>query len=369
VGDSAAHLVFWYEGLIGQSLQASGSAELLEMAKSAYLLNNDESKATLVAIGRAVGRFHGSLGQSEQKAWSEWINQVVAPEARKAINESTTSHSIDAHSLPWELLSLADATSRLSLLEASLTDGQPAGLQQIAIRQLVNNDTAAIDSLVKRINQFLPEPREEALRSLTSRTTGCVALLDAIVSGQIKSGQLPSSTWLVLERHPQAEIAKRATELRGPTSATNWEKVAARYRETLAQKATPEAGREVYLKHCSACHKVGQEGTNIGPLLGSIRDKSADQIALSIAEPNREVDPRYQTYQAETVDGAVWVGIVESSNSSSIAIRDSRGELHIVDRSELTQFQSTGKSLMPEGLLDLISPEQLRDLIAFLRRE
>ncbi len=171
----------------------------------------------------------------------------------------------------------------------------------------------------------------------------------------------------MLQQHASPANREKIAKIRGATSTTSWEEIAGRYRVAWDSPPDPVIGRELFKKHCAACHKVGTEGNEIGPGLASILSKSNDQLGLSIAEPSREVDPKYQVYQVLTHDGELIVGILEDSGANSLQIRDSKGERKTVDRKEIESFTTLGKSLMPDGLMEQLDPVAFNHLVGFLR--
>ncbi len=108
-------------------------------------------------------------------------------------------------------------------------------------------------------------------------------------------------------------------------------------------------------------------GKEIGPGLASVLSKSNEQIALAIAEPSREIDPKYQAVQLLTDSGSIMTGVLESSSASQYILLDSKGERVAVAREDVQEFNVSEKSLMPDGLLEALDPESLNDLIGFLR--
>jgi putative heme-binding domain-containing protein len=180
---------------------------------------------------------------------------------------------------------------------------------------------------------------------------------------------LPGEIWLTLERLPNESLAKRGKKLHAnlfPTVA--WEEVAAGYRKAWDGKADLDNGRLVFRKLCGSCHRIEDEGTHIGPPLASVIEKSNEQIALSVFQPNAEVDPRYQMYQLVTDDGVVHTGLMEASQGDVVVIRNAKGELERFQREEIEILKASGKSLMPEGLLSQMKPEEFRDVLAFIRQ-
>ena len=125
----------------------------------------------------------------------------------------------------------------------------------------------------------------------------------------------------------------------------------------------------LFQKWCASCHRIHNVGIEIGPSLESYRVRPNEAIGLSVAEPSREMDSKYEQHQIRTQDGRVVVGILVSANQDAIVLRTAQNETLSVERSEVDQWKTTGKSLMPDGLMKEFSPENFNDLIAFLRTD
>jgi putative heme-binding domain-containing protein len=80
------------------------------------------------------------------------------------------------------------------------------------------------------------------------------------------------------------------------------------------------------------------------------------------------MDPKYEQQQIATHDGEVHVGILQASSSERITLLTAQNQVVSVSRSDIENWKSSGKSLMPDGLLKEIDPIAMADLIAFLRK-
>ena len=90
-------------------------------------------------------------------------------------------------------------------------------------------------------------------------------------------------------------------------------------------------------------------------------------MLIAILDPNRAVEPQYVNYVAQTKDGQTVSGVVARETGNSVTLRVPGGQEQTVLRADLESFRSTGLSLMPEGLEAGLSPQDLADLIAFVR--
>jgi hypothetical protein len=67
-----------------------------------------------------------------------------------------------------------------------------------------------------------------------------------------------------------------------------------------------------------------------------------------------------------TLDGKVYVGLVSDDGTGSLAIRDSRNQVTSVDDQDVDQVLPNNSSIMPAGLLDNLSLDEISDLLAYL---
>lgn len=138
--------------------------------------------------------------------------------------------------------------------------------------------------------------------------------------------------------------------------------------EVLA-RGDPLKGAQVFRRPelaCFACHKVGEEGGTIGPRLDSIGSAQPLETLIGmVVEPQRELTEGYEAFRVTMKDGDVKIGIIVAGNAAELILRDPEGKEHTLAMSAIAEREMIG-SLMPAGLLDHLSPEDLRDLFAYL---
>jgi putative heme-binding domain-containing protein len=133
----------------------------------------------------------------------------------------------------------------------------------------------------------------------------------------------------------------------------------------LAGDAT--RGSKIYETTCMVCHKFADKGNDVGPHLGTIKAWTAEQLVTNILDPNREVSPNFALYLVETNDGRTLSGLITSETAGNLTLKRADGGTDTVLRSEIKSLTSPGISLMPEGLEAAITPQQMADLIAYLK--
>jgi putative heme-binding domain-containing protein len=110
-------------------------------------------------------------------------------------------------------------------------------------------------------------------------------------------------------------------------------------------------------------------GVQVGAdLLSALRNKSREQLLIDILDPSREVDPRYLSYQVTTRRGQVLTGLIAAETASSLTLKRGEGAEDTILRTQIDKVESTGKSLMPEGLEMQLTRQDLADLIAYLQK-
>jgi putative heme-binding domain-containing protein len=134
-------------------------------------------------------------------------------------------------------------------------------------------------------------------------------------------------------------------------------------------KGDPKRGAEVYRRAeliCTTCHKIGDQGGVIGPALDSIGSaQPLDFIIGAVLEPQREIKESFETYTFALKDGRVLTGNIVAGTAERLTLRDPAGAEIPVNGSEVKEKKMIG-SLMPAGLVDRLSREDLRDLFAYL---
>ncbi len=138
--------------------------------------------------------------------------------------------------------------------------------------------------------------------------------------------------------------------------------------EVLA-RGNPARGAEIFRRPdlaCLACHRVGEEGGNLGPRLDSIGSAQPLETMIGmVVEPQRELTEGYEAFRITRRNGEVKIGIIAAANDAELILRDPEGKEHTIAVADIAQREMIG-SLMPAGLLDHLSPEDLRDLFAYL---
>ena len=84
-------------------------------------------------------------------------------------------------------------------------------------------------------------------------------------------------------------------------------------------------------------------------------------------DPNREVSPQFLDYSVRLVDGRVLTGMIAGESDAGLTLSRAEKQEDSILRSEIEEIASSGKSLMPEGVEQKITTQEMADLIGYLR--
>lgn len=190
-------------------------------------------------------------------------------------------------------------------------------------------------------------------------------LLEAIARGTPEPGALVAAQTTRLRNHSTPAIRDRALRLLGPPPPSRQDAINARL-PALRLEGDPDRGEGIFLQHCQLCHRSGSDGFEVGPDRESLRNQGKPLLLAHIIDPNREVAPRYATTIVTSTDGETWAGLVASDDAAGISLTLPGGAVATIERSRIRSVTQSGVSLMPEGLTEPLSDQELADLLAFL---
>jgi putative heme-binding domain-containing protein len=122
----------------------------------------------------------------------------------------------------------------------------------------------------------------------------------------------------------------------------------------------------VFSRTCQQCHTLFGEGGKVGPDITGSNRSDLDYILHNAVDPNAVIPNDYRTSNIETKDERSITGIVSKQDDNAITVVTANETL-IIPRNELKSVAQTELSMMPEGLLQAISEDDVRDLLAYLR--
>ena len=268
------------------------------------------------------------------------------------------------------------ASMARAALASLIGSGAGGDLQAAAVATLVRaGDPPAIGNVVEAVARGGLEPgvRAAAVTALADRREAAAALLAAIESGRVSASVVPLDRRAALARSPDAPVREAAGRIwsSGGGAGLSEQEIGGIVAAVRAGGGV-DRGRELFVKHCAACHQppvsaAAVAGQQVGPALAEAADRPIEQIVVSIVDPNRAVEPRWESTVIVTEDGEAIEGIVAESGQDAIVIVRAGGERRTVPRQQIETLRASGRSLMPEGFGRVLPPADLADLVAFLR--
>jgi putative heme-binding domain-containing protein len=138
----------------------------------------------------------------------------------------------------------------------------------------------------------------------------------------------------------------------------------------LALVGDVERGKALFFREslqCISCHKIGEKGLNVGPELTKIGAKRRKaELLESILLPSRRIEQEYQVLQISTMEGKQISGLVVRKSGNSITLKDAKNQETTIATQDIEKSAISSISLMPEGLVRDLTPQQAADLVEFL---
>ncbi len=262
-----------------------------------------------------------------------------------------------------------------SRIEALADPGQPAGTRLAAVAALAKLDLEASAPLAAEI---LAQPADRArdltplLAAFLNRQGGGESLAAALGRRTVPadSAKLALRAVYALGRADPALIGAlaRAAGIAADTKPLEPSELAALVAE-VAASGDPARGEQVFRRadlSCMSCHSLSKAGGDVGPDLSALGQTSPpDYIINSIMNPDQAIKEQYHTLLLLTVEGQVFQGIVTDKDDQRIVLKEATGHSRVVPVASI-EDQKSGGSLMPKGLVNLMTRAEFIDLVRFL---
>ena len=246
------------------------------------------------------------------------------------------------------------------------------GLSLEAVQGLTQfDDRDVAKKIIARYPQLYPHERPQVIMALVSRTKFAAELLAAIEAGKIGREHLGPSAARQIRAFNDAKLNEQLAKVWGETHETSADKLKlvaelkARHTPESLAKADLGKGRATFAGVCGQCHKLYGEGGALGPDLTGSGRHDINYLFENIVDPSAVVDAAYYLNSITLKDGRVLSGIVGAQTERTLTLR-SVGQETVIDKQDIKSRQTLPISLMPEGLLQAFTPEQQRDLLAYL---
>ena len=138
-------------------------------------------------------------------------------------------------------------------------------------------------------------------------------------------------------------------------------------KQTGDAKAGAAVFRNTKTVNCIKCHQIGDEGQMIGPPLTVIGAKlTKAQLYEAILYPSNAIEMGYENWVVRTKSGDVFSGLKVEDTPDRITVKDTDAKYHDIDRDQIDKMVQQKVSLMPEGLSEAITQQELLNLVEYL---
>ncbi len=277
----------------------------------------------------------------------------------------------------------ADAAQRDRALQALVATKRPAvadllldrlndnTLRAAAIRGLAGFDRDEVGKEILGRYAKLSDPEKlDAISTLTAREKTALALVKAVEAGTINKQDLSEFDIRQLQRFKEPKLKELVNKLFGakPSSAERAKQIAEMKQKILAADASTASasrGRAIFQKNCTACHTLFGVGRQVGPDLTGAQRTDLDYVLINVMDPSALVGGAYRVTILVTKDGRVVNGVVKAEDAHTITL-ETATERVVVATSDIEERQQQPISMMPEGLLNRLTMQEVRDLVKYL---
>jgi putative heme-binding domain-containing protein len=225
--------------------------------------------------------------------------------------------------------------------------------------------------ILERFGRLNADGRSVAINTLVARPQSAQALLAAVADGRVPRQEISAFHARQILSFGDDALARQLAQVWGEVRSTSAEKqqLAARWKSTLTSDWLATAhlseGRALFQKSCANCHVLFGSGKSAGPDLTGGNRRNLDYLLENILDPSATVAADFRMTVFAMNDGRVINGVVVEQTGKTLTVQTQNDRVTL-QRSDIEEQRASALSLMPDGLLQNLTDEQVRDLIAYL---
>ena len=298
--------------------------------------------------------------------WTAWANSLSNP---------LSSPSLQSDIAELLATQLAPEQSRLckkALLAALEQSDQPNQRRQYLNAWAKHTDEpqlevkSSIDWILEHFDGETPAMRSVMFQAIRSTPDRLTRWLDAIDGGQISSKGLDASQIQSLMQ-VTGDLQPRVAKWLSGRVQTDRQKVLDRYADCLNLEVNLDRGKQHFVQHCSACHRIDALGVAIGPDISDSRTQTSAQLLVAILDPNRAIDNNYFRVTVQMKEGTIQDGIVVEESAEHLILKNQQSARLVLSKNQIEAIKSSGVSLMPEGIEAQLDQQAVADLIGYIK--
>ncbi len=251
--------------------------------------------------------------------------------------------------------------------KGAISPQSPLNWQLAAIEGLGNvSEDRGCDFLLASWEELTPESREEAVTPFMQSIDRMKMLLQAVSEGVIDASAIGWRRTVRLLNNDHPEVKQMAREVLASESEDRGE-VVERYKDQAMIVGDIKAGKNIFQQQCAVCHQYeGKDGTMYGPDLATVRNRLPESILKDILIPNRSIADGYELWEVSTSEDT-FTGLISGETATTITLVFADGSTQTVPRKDILSLRAMPYSAMPTGIEAQISPEEMSDLLSFIR--
>jgi len=294
------------------------------------------------------------------------------PVLKRLLAELTSSQTDSEERLRAFTLLHARRDPRLSKVAADLVAAEAGELRSAAIRALAAyNEPTTPERLLSIYSVSTAANKQDIIQTLTARPAFALALLSAIEQEKISRKDVSALVIRQLQALDDKAVAERLAKVWGnvrPASAEKKERFAV-LKQQLSGDSLKSAdlphGRAVFAKTCANCHKLFDDGSKLGPELTGSQRHHLDYVLDNVLDPSAIVPRDYKVNVLRLTDGRVVQGVILAETPHTLTVQTANETIPVAVV-DIEARKESALSMMPEGLIDRLTADELRDLVAYL---
>jgi putative heme-binding domain-containing protein len=249
----------------------------------------------------------------------------------------------------------------------------PPETVEAALDALSHYDQPQITEQLLRTYLKLPsELRRPVRQVLFARAGSTVEFLKQVDAGQFPADDVPVEQLKLLANHKSDEIdvlVRKHWGNIGPGTPEEKLAIMRRFSNDLrAGSGNVENGQLLFNKHCGTCHRLHGVGEKTGPDLTTANRQDQAALLANVVDPSAVIRREYLPYVVTTTSGQVLTGLIAEQDAASVTLLTAENKRIPVPRDTIDELVESDVSIMPEKILEKLTPQELRDLFGYLSR-
>jgi len=318
------------------------------------------------ALAARLGKSENAQVRELTSQLSEVFGDESATQRALSMIQDRSADVADRRRALYSLLQLKN--KQVSSLLLPLLDEEALRMDAIRGYAAIENPQAA-KLLLERYPKLPMESRKAILETLATRKPYAQALLRAIKAKQVPRADIPTHVARSLRFLLGDDFVSVFGDVR--QLSQDRESQIKKYKQLLTPTALADGdaarGRAIYNKTCASCHTLYGAGGKIGPDLTGSNRANLDYILLNSVDPSYDVPEGYKMVIIQTVDGRVLNGVIAEENAQNVVLKTVEQPRVVVLKKDIEVRRISPKSMMPDGQLDQMKPQDVINLIKYLQ--